>query len=254
MNSTDTKKAHQPARPAPRKAEKKSPPRRSFFRSLVSHLMVAIIAVLGVSAYVHWNDLLNYTGSRVCSYNVLGKYAPNAPKVPPIVTPKPEQKTPAPSTVTPTDPAPAAKQATQEPKKADTTAAAEQKETAQKKTEKTTDAEEPSPAAKINPTTGLDADLEAARKLFWAKDKNAVSAYEALVKRYPDNPQLLGEMGNVYFKNGDRDKAADSYLAAGKIYSSRKNVEKKAEMLKILLKLDPKKAALLTNQPEKSAN
>lgn len=254
MNTTDTKKAHQPARPAPRQPEEKRPARRSFFRSLISHVMVAIIAVLGVSAYVHWNDLLNYTGSRVCSYNVLGKYASNAPKVPPIATPKPEQKAPASPALTTTDPPPAAKKATDKPKKEDTAAAAGQKETTQKKTEKSVDAKKPAANPELTPPTGLDADLEAARKLFWAKDKKAVAAYEALVKRYRDNPQLLGELGNVYFKNANKNKAGDMYLAAGKIYSDRKNAQKTAEMIDILQKLDPKKATLLTDHAKKGGN
>lgn len=252
MNSTEPKKNHEPARRAPRNPEKRPAKKRGFFRSLVSHVMVAIIAVLGVSAYVHWNELLNYTGSRVCSYNVLGKYAPQAPKVPPLATPGPvqqsEAKTPA------TKPVPAPERQSDTEKKAPLPKDNAAVEPAQKKTEKSPD-QKPAPAEPdVKLAENLQAELEVARKLFWAKDKGAVAAYEALVNRYPQNPALKGELGNVYFKNGDREKASDMYLAAGKVYSSLKNDAKKAAMVKILEKLDPKKAAILTDQPEKAAN
>lgn len=258
MNTTNTKKAHKPAPAAPRNLRENRPAKRSFFRSLVSHMMVAIIAVLGVSAYIHWNDLLNYTGSRVCSYNVLGKYAPQTPKVPPIATPRSDAKATA---QTPKKtPLPVNDKAAGRQSKAPGTSRAADLGTAQKKTEKS--AENPAPDSQPGPTVkivpkqpkNLEKDLEAARKLFWVNDKRAVTAYEALVRRYPGNPELMGELGNVYFKIGDKQKAADMYFAAGRVFAVAGNDGQKAQMIKILEKLDPKKARKLSNVAKKPEN
>ena len=220
--SNQEKQDHEPAKKAPQvtaqhKSEPKPRKRRGFFGQLFSHLMVAIIAVIGVAAYMHWSDILKYTGSRVCSYNVLGKYAGQSPKVPPIDLKKSE---------------------------------ADQSQKQQIPAEQKPQAESlPPPAAsKTLPSVeSFAARLEAARKLFWAHDPSTAVAYEKLIEENPDNVDLQAELGNVHFKFGRKQQAAQMYLQAGKQFAKQKNTAKVAEMIKTLERFAPEKARELVS-------
>ena len=188
--------------------------------------MVATLAVIGVAAYVHWDDVLKYTGSRVCSYNVLGKYASKPPKVPPIdlgdeakSQPQKQSETvTAPSTEVPVQKVQTPQKAPPAPKLADQQAEQTVKEV---------------PFAQA---------LDAARKLFWANDPKTAPAYEELIARNPEDADLQAELGNVYFKLGEKDKAAGQYLKAGKLFARQKNTEKVSLMAKTIKKIAPEKA------------
>lgn len=213
--------------------QSKPPKRRGFFSQLFSHLMVALIAVIAVAGYMHWSDVLKYTGSRVCSYDMLGKYASQSPKVPPINLSKPvvgqsKQSIPSPAENAPNasvkkDPAkeiPKDKQVKAPP-------APLEKGTAQN-----------TPAKAEN----LDQALEGARKLFWANDPTTAAVYEKLVVKNPDNADLKAELGNVYFKFDKKNQAAGQFFQAGTLFAKQKNAAKVAEMVKILEKFSPEKA------------
>jgi len=212
--------AAKPQAAPPRASEPKPPRRRGFFSSLFSHLMVALIAVIAVTTYMHWVDILKYTGSRVCAPNMLGQYSSQPAKVPAasLNKPAPEQT---------------------------------KEKTSEKSTQQKTPAEE-KPQADTSPSSN-DSSTEQkfkqardeARKLFWKKSELAIPAYEKLVAEYQDNAGLRVEIGNVYFKSDKKPLAVQAYLEAGKRFLQQKNAVKADEMIKILQKLAPEKAGEL---------
>jgi len=215
----------------PRASESKPPRRRGFFSSLFSHLMVALIAVIAVTTYMHWVDILKYTGSHVCAPNMLGQYSSQPAKVPAasLKKPAPEQ--------------------TKEQTK---------KKTMEKSTQQQTPAEE-KPQATTSPP-GKDSSTEQkfkqardeARKLFWKKSDLAIPAYEKLIANYQDKAELRVEIGNVYFKSEKTSQAVQAYLEAGKLFLQQKNTVKADEMIKILQKLAPEKAGELVAEKAKT--
>lgn len=50
-----------------------------------------------------------------------------------------------------------------------------------------------------------------AREAFSKGKPEAVTAYLDLAKRYPDVPELTGELGNIYFQQGKMAEAATQY-------------------------------------------
>ncbi len=57
--------------------------------------------------------------------------------------------------------------------------------------------------------------LETARKLYWKKDfYGAIKGYESLIEGNPDNPDLLGELGNIYYAVNDTQNASRFYYKA----------------------------------------
>ena len=58
--------------------------------------------------------------------------------------------------------------------------------------------------------------LAAAREAYWLRDYDvAESKYLALTRLEPDNPDGYGELGNMYFSQGQWDQAASAYYEAG---------------------------------------
>jgi tetratricopeptide (TPR) repeat protein len=58
--------------------------------------------------------------------------------------------------------------------------------------------------------------LAAAREAYWLRDYAVAELkYEELIAFDPDNPDGYGELGNMYFSQGDWDKATASYYEAG---------------------------------------
>ncbi len=75
------------------------------------------------------------------------------------------------------------------------------------------------PAASADAQAATPANLEDgladARAKYWQNDiPGAIAAYRALLEEYPDNETLHGELGNIYFLNGQRVEAATQYEAA----------------------------------------
>ncbi len=89
--------------------------------------------------------------------------------------------------------------------------------------------------------------LDAARKLFWAESPATVDAYKKLIATNPEDADLQAELGNVYFKMGQKNQAANQYLEAGRLYGKQKKSAKVAAMAKILEKIAPKKARMLVS-------
>lgn len=96
------------------------------------------------------------------------------------------------------------------------------------------------------------ADLNAARKLFWAGDKAAIAAYEALIAKFTDRPEAIGELGNVYFKHGQNDKAAKAWYDAGNGFLKQNRTKRAAQLVDVLKQLDPALAAKLQHNLAKA--
>ncbi len=70
--------------------------------------------------------------------------------------------------------------------------------------------------AQTTPKDRLEPQLAAARSAYWQGDAEAaIARYRDLLAQYPDNETLHGELGNIYYMNGERLEAAKQYEAAG---------------------------------------
>jgi len=225
MSNLEKQKPHEPAKKAPQmtgRHETGLKPRkpRGFFSQLVSHFMVAVSAVIGVVTYAHWDDILKFTGSRVCSYDVFGKYATQPLKLPPIDLDNP-------------------------PKEEVSQSQGQEKPAEKKPDEKQLVAKAPPVPQEKDVEKPFDVSLEAARKMFWAQDPATIKAYEKLIASNPGDADLQAELGNVFFKFKNKDQAAAQYLKAGKIFAKLGKADKVSQMVRILEKISPKSAKKL---------
>jgi len=84
----------------------------------------------------------------------------------------------------------------------------------------TSDADADSQAAEA--AGDVDAPLQQARNAYWAGDMDgAVAAYQQAAASHPDDPDIHGELGNIYFAQGNWEPAAAAYLAAGQALLDR---------------------------------
>ncbi|HHI81580.1 MAG TPA: hypothetical protein ENJ99_00345 [Rhizobiales bacterium] len=246
-NEIEHKSPPQKAPPEPAKAPPPPPapapaPRRrkgGFFRSLISHLVFAAIAVIGVGTYIHWDMILSKTGSTVCRYEMLGKYAKSPQKNPAAAADRAPDtsggpaKTSSGPAVPGTASTPPAISAPAETNAPQTGKAAGGKQA-------------PSPQAKADGKKGFEDAWREARKLFWKQDKKATGAYEALAASHPGNAELLGELGNVYYMNNQRDKAAQAYVRAGERFIETGKPARARDLVKVLEQIAPEKAEQLS--------
>ncbi len=85
-----------------------------------------------------------------------------------------------------------------------------------------------------------------AREVFsQGKPADAARLYEALTADFPDNADLHGEVGNLYYNLGDFAKAATHYEAVGEIAHRAGNGQMANNMLALLQRIAPAKAAAL---------
>ena len=90
-------------------------------------------------------------------------------------------------------------------------------------TEQVTDSEPEStvaeaPAVALESNAGKSAyeSLAAAREAYWLRDyEGAENHYRLLIQLEPDNPDWHGELGNMYFAQGQWEQAAAAYYEAG---------------------------------------
>ncbi len=69
------------------------------------------------------------------------------------------------------------------------------------------------------PQPKRDADLMRARQAYWDKDYHrAISEYRRLIEQNKDNPDYLGELGNVYYTLNDDQRAAQMYYQAAMLF------------------------------------
>jgi len=101
----------------------------------------------------------------------------------------------------------------------------------------------------------LRRDWAAARKAYWRRDmKKAIELYEALIKAHPKQADAIGELGNIYFMMGNRDKAAETYLAAGDLLVALDRPLAANKALTPLRMLSPEKADALRSKIFEASN
>lgn len=91
-----------------------------------------------------------------------------------------------------------------------------------------------------------------ARKAFHRRDfEKSINSYEQLISKTQDNFDAYGELGNVYFNQGNMKQAASSYYEAAAILFRLGQVERASSVMGVLNRLDPEKAqelqALITS-------
>ena len=85
-----------------------------------------------------------------------------------------------------------------------------------------------------------------AREVFsQGKPEEAATLYEALTADFPDNADLHGETGNLYYNLGQFGKAAAHYQAVGEIAGRAGDRQMAGNMLALLQRIAPAKAAEL---------
>jgi hypothetical protein len=66
-----------------------------------------------------------------------------------------------------------------------------------------------------SPPTYADG-IQVAREAFWDGDfESAERAYIRVVERFPDDPDVFGELGNLYLAMGRKDLAMDAFFESG---------------------------------------
>ncbi|WP_308388672.1 hypothetical protein [Acidithiobacillus sp. AMEEHan] len=98
--------------------------------------------------------------------------------------------------------------------------------------------------ATAEPAPKLSADqqqeLMSARAAYWHHDiPAAISQYEDLIKKVPDAAFAYGELGNVYYMNGQREKAAENFERAALLLIQQGHDQRAASLIPVLGALDP---------------
>ncbi|MBZ0130400.1 MAG: tetratricopeptide repeat protein [Rhodobacteraceae bacterium] len=95
----------------------------------------------------------------------------------------------------------------------------------------------------------LQARWTAARKAWWQGDRAGAEAmYRALAGDFPDEPDILGELGNICYAQSRFAEAADYYHKAGSMLIGKGNQPQAMAVIGVLQGLAPDKAADLRNQ------
>jgi tetratricopeptide (TPR) repeat protein len=82
--------------------------------------------------------------------------------------------------------------------------------------------------------------LAAARRAYWSKDiPLAIRRYQALIQGYPNEPDYYGELGNIYFKEGEHERAGEAYYEAALLLLDRGERDRAKDLLDLLEKTAP---------------
>ncbi|HHS89256.1 MAG TPA: hypothetical protein ENJ26_02680 [Rhodobacteraceae bacterium] len=107
-------------------------------------------------------------------------------------------------------------------------------------------AETPATAAPPPSASGdtIAAGLEAARRAYWAGDQaGAETAYLELVEKAPENADVLGELGNLYYAQRRYSAAAEYYHRAGLQLLKDGDKGRVNALVGVLQSIAPQKAA-----------
>jgi len=85
--------------------------------------------------------------------------------------------------------------------------------------------------------------LHKARKAYWTRDfKTAKKQYLALIKKLPDNPDIQGELGNLFFLEHKLESAIKHYTLAAKLLVKHRHYWKLPGIMQIVSKFNPEKS------------
>jgi hypothetical protein len=109
-------------------------------------------------------------------------------------------------------------------------------------------------SAKPEPTLEA-ALLQQARQAYWQRDyAAAVKAYQQLLEADPENPDLYGELGNVYYGMGEWQKAGQAYYSAAQRLLARGRTQQVSYLLRVIEGLDTELAGKLRQQIDQPAS
>jgi TolA-binding protein len=99
----------------------------------------------------------------------------------------------------------------------------------------------PAPAAK--PAANLESRLKQARQAYWSRDMAGAEArYKGLVNDFPDNADIKGELGNLYYAQRRNSEAAEMYHQAGLQLIKDGNPQQVMLLIGVLQAIAPAKA------------
>lgn len=91
--------------------------------------------------------------------------------------------------------------------------------------------------------------LAVARRAYWNHDiALALKHYQALTQAYPNDPDFYGEMGNIYYGQGDYERAGQAYYEAGLLLLRRGQQTRARDLVDLLQKTAPAQAEDLLQQ------
>ena len=98
------------------------------------------------------------------------------------------------------------------------------------------------PAAK--PSATLESRLKEARQAYWSRDMAGAEArYKGLVNDFPDNADIKGELGNLYYAQRRNSEAAEMYHQAGLQLIKDGNPQQVMLLIGVLQAIAPAKSA-----------
>ncbi len=112
--------------------------------------------------------------------------------------------------------------------------------------------ETPTPSGAIEPNApagDLHSRWNDARNLYWQGDAAGAEAqFKTLVTDFPQEPDIMGELGNIYFSQTRYAEAATYYHMAGVLLVKAGNVPKTMAVIGVLQSIAPDKATDLRSQ------
>ena len=220
VNLTSSDKQY--SQPTTSQTIKREEPRKSsLINAILSYVILASLAAGAVALYQNWNGIMGKVAGTVCSNSLLGSYiAPNPMALRGTVEPNMI------ATIAPTKSAEPASVglASVEPVKTE--------------------------GAQSNPT--MQTAWMDARRAFWKDGASAEMAYLDLVKNYPDQADIRGELGNIYFQTNRKEQAIDQYYKAGLSLIKSDNKERALSVIEMLRELAPEKMQSLQEEYAKA--
>jgi hypothetical protein len=103
----------------------------------------------------------------------------------------------------------------------------------------------PAPTQTTAPATGdMQTRLDAARQAYWNGDiSGAETLYLALVRDFANDPDIKGELGNLYYSQQRFGQAADYYRLAAELLLQAGNTQQVTSIIGVLQGIAPQKAA-----------
>jgi tetratricopeptide (TPR) repeat protein len=97
--------------------------------------------------------------------------------------------------------------------------------------------------------------MATARESYWLRDFDAAEQhYQELIRIDPDNPDGYGEMGNMYFSQGNWEQAAAAFYEAGTRLLKQGHVLQAQQMVEVIRGLNGPQAEELEAQVVAASN